>query len=91
MRIVVDTNVLISAIINTNSVPALAVDLVFCRHRFLSSLDTQNELQRVLSKPHLRRYLTPRAIEWFTMLLAETDRPYRHKKPRNSMPRSQGR
>ena len=73
MRIVVDTNVLISAIISTDSVPALAVDLVFRHHKFLSSLDTQDELQRVLNKPRFSRYLTTRAKDWFTMIRTEAD------------------
>lgn len=74
MRIVVDTNVLISAIINTNSVPAQAVDRAFRDHVLLSSPETRDEIERVINKPRLRRFCTPQALAWFKALMDETQR-----------------
>lgn len=51
MRVVLDTNVLLSAIIKANSVPAAAVRLISVKHVLLTSSETQQELYRVLSKP----------------------------------------
>jgi uncharacterized protein len=57
MRIVLDTNVFISAILKTNSVPAAAVHQVCEAHTLLTSLATQHEIRRVLARPYFRQAL----------------------------------
>ena len=55
MRVVLDTNVLISAFIARKSVPAQVVDLLRTEELFLlQSQEVFAELQRVLEYPHLR-------------------------------------
>ncbi len=73
MRIVIDTNVLISAIINTDSVPAQAVDRAFSDHMLLSSDETRYEIERVLDKPNLRRFCTSQVLTWLKALIDETE------------------
>jgi putative PIN family toxin of toxin-antitoxin system len=73
MRVVIDTNVVISAILKENSVPALAVDLVAREHTLLSSIDTQSEIHRVLARPRFRRYLTAQAMNLINTIFAESE------------------
>jgi uncharacterized protein len=72
MRVVLDTNVLISAFISRTGVPAQI--LALWRNgeiEILVSPESLAELQRVLTYPRVRRYLqyTPDQIERFLMLL----------------------
>jgi uncharacterized protein len=53
MRIVVDTNVLISAALKDKSVPALAVHLVQQQHVLLKSIATERQLIAVSERPYL--------------------------------------
>ena len=48
LRIVIDTNVLVSALLFEHSVPARAVQLAFREHRVLMSVATSSEIQAVL-------------------------------------------
>jgi uncharacterized protein len=73
MRVVVDTNLLISAFISRTGAPAQ----IFTLWRngeieILVSPESLAELQRVLAYPRVQRYLqyTPDQIERFLMLLA---------------------
>lgn len=70
MKIVVDTNVFISAFLKTSSVPALAVQLVCREHAVLKSTDTEQEIRRVISRPHLQRYIDSSAHAWLDSVLA---------------------
>ncbi len=60
MRLVIDTNILISALLLNNSLPAHLIELwregLFV---FLSSLDQIDELRRVTRYPKIRDRLTP--------------------------------
>ncbi len=58
MRSVVDTNVLVSAIIFPHSVPRQAVDKTLDHGVLLFSEPTLNELKEVLSRPKLDRYVS---------------------------------
>lgn len=56
MFVVVDTNVFISAAIRRHSVPALAVEWVRANGVFLTSADTEAELEEVLQRPKFDRF-----------------------------------
>jgi uncharacterized protein len=58
MRSVVDTNVLVSAVIFRDSVPRQAVSKVLHHGVLLLSEDTFNELKEVLFRPKLDRYVS---------------------------------
>lgn len=66
-RVVVDTNVLVSAILLPDSTSGRAVDFVIQRELLLASQETLEELREVLMRPKFDRYVT-RAIRsafWF--------------------------
>jgi hypothetical protein len=56
-RFVLDTGVLISAVLLPRSVPRQAVDLAIARGIVLASVDTIDELDEVLRRPKFDRYL----------------------------------
>ena len=56
MRIVLDTNVLVSALLFYNSEIARAARLALDHHDVLASHDTMHELKRVLQKPKIQKY-----------------------------------
>lgn len=58
-RVVVDTNVLISAALSPVSTPAQLVSLILNEYRLLFSQETFAELETRLWRPKFDRYLTP--------------------------------
>jgi uncharacterized protein len=56
-RFVLDTGVLVSAVLLPRSVPRRAVDLAFARGIVLASADTIDELDEVLRRHRFNRYL----------------------------------
>jgi putative PIN family toxin of toxin-antitoxin system len=56
-RFVLDTGVLIGAVLLPRSVPRHAVDFAFARGIVLASVDTIDELDEVLRRPKFDRYL----------------------------------
>jgi len=56
-RFVLDTGVIVSAVLLPNSVPRQAVDFAFARGIVLASAETIDELDGVLRRPKFNRYL----------------------------------
>lgn len=56
MNVVIDTNVLVSAAIRPNSVPAEVVAVVLARGTLLLSAETLAEVDEVLRRPRLDRF-----------------------------------
>jgi uncharacterized protein len=54
---VLDTGVIVSAVLLPRSVPRQAVDLAFARGIVLASAETIDELDEVLRRPQFNRYL----------------------------------
>jgi uncharacterized protein len=73
MRIVVDTNVLISAVLKKGSVPSLAVRLA-AKHSLLKSIETEQELRRVIEKPYLQSHMDQSIVAWLDELFAAAQR-----------------
>jgi uncharacterized protein len=73
MRVVVDTNVFVSAALKDRSVPAIAVHLVEQHHVLLKSSATEDQLFAVLGCPYLAALISPTALEWFTQVLARAE------------------
>src|SRR5438874_1241021 len=69
MRIVVDTNVLISAALKDKSVPALAIHLIEQQHILLKSPATERQLIEVSQRPYLAVLIAPSARAWLRQLL----------------------
>ena len=72
MRVVVDTNILLSALINPHGVPAQLIDL-WRAQRFVlvTSRDQLLELGEVARRPILRRYIVPSRMGRFINDLRE--------------------
>jgi len=71
MRVVIDTNVLISRLLLPDSVPGRAARHVIDSGVILVSEDTMNELADVLARPKLDRYLTVKTRQQFILELEE--------------------
>jgi len=73
MRVVVDTNVFVSAALKDSSVPAIAVHLVAQQHVLLKSPATDDQLFAVLGRPYLAALISPSVPEWFKQVLATAE------------------
>jgi hypothetical protein len=95
MRIVLDTNVLVSAALKRNSVPGTAVHTVQRRGGLLKSHVTEQQLLEVLARPYFDSLIDPEARAWLKELLkaAElvvTDRIAASVIPGRQIPRAGG-
>jgi putative PIN family toxin of toxin-antitoxin system len=76
LRVVVDTNVLISRLLAPSSPPARAVSHTVRNGQLLASDATLNELTEVIGRPKFDRYITLEERQQFIRLLARiVDRP----------------
>lgn len=73
MRLVLDTNVFISAALNETSPPGTAVHLAAESHLLLKSAVTEQELFVTLARPRLPPLIPPRFRDWLTELLATAE------------------
>jgi len=73
MRVVIDTNVLVSAALKDKSLPAVAVRLVARRGVLLKSSATERQLFDVLARPYLASLIDHAAREWLNKLLAAAE------------------
>ncbi|MBS1842549.1 MAG: putative toxin-antitoxin system toxin component, PIN family [Acidobacteria bacterium] len=69
MRFVFDTNVLVSALLLSDSKPRKALDLALLKGNILLSYAVLAELYDVLSRKHLQRYLDEDDIQTFIAAL----------------------
>ena len=69
--IVIDTSVLISALLKPHSVPAQALECARTHFKIAVSTETLTELTRVLSRDYLTRYRTIDEREAFLILYSE--------------------
>jgi len=74
MRVVVDTNVFVSAALKVGSLPAIALRLVGRYHVLLKSAATEQRLVAVLARPYLAPLIASVSREWITELLAMAER-----------------
>jgi putative PIN family toxin of toxin-antitoxin system len=73
MRIVVDTNVFISAALKEKSLPGMAVHMVAESGLLLKSTITERELFVTLDRPRLAPLIPPRFRDWLSELLAAAE------------------
>ena len=73
MRVVVDTNVLVSAALKDVSIPALAVRLIAQRDSLLKSVATERQFFDVLDRPYFASLVVPAARGWPRDLLAAAE------------------
>ena len=73
MRVVIDTNVFVSAVLKDKSLPAVAVHLVAQRGVLLKSTATERQLFDVLARPYFASLIAPVAYDWLKKLLAAAE------------------
>jgi uncharacterized protein len=72
MRIVLDTNVLVSAALKQDSTPGLAAHLAQ-RGTLLKSVDTERQLFAVLSRPYFAALIDDETKAWLERLMASAE------------------
>lgn len=73
MRVVVDTNVFVSAALKDKSLPALAVHVVEQRGTLLKSVATEQQLFEVLARPYFASLVPTATHEWLKKFLAAAE------------------
>jgi len=73
MRVVLDTNVLVSAALKRQSTPSLAARLVEHGGTLLKSLVTEQQLVEVVARPYLAPLIDAESQAWLKRLLAHTE------------------
>jgi len=73
MRVVVDTNIFVSAALKDKSLPALAVHLASEQAVLLKSVSTEKQLLEVLARPYLASLVAPATREWFQKIMAAAE------------------
>ena len=70
MRLVADTNVLVSYLLIPGSIPGRAVDRLFDQEQLLVSDATMQELSEVLARPKFDRYVALEERQAFVQMVA---------------------
>jgi uncharacterized protein len=73
MRVVLDTNVFVSAALKQKSMPGMAALLVERRGGLLKSLATEQQLFEVVARPRLASLIDPDALAWLKKLMAAAE------------------
>lgn len=73
MRIVVDTNVFVSAALKDRSLPAIAARQAVQHGTLLKSAATEQQLFEVIARPYLAPLISPASREWLTTTLAAAE------------------
>jgi uncharacterized protein len=73
MRVVVDTNVLVSAALKQQSMPGMAALIVERRGGLLKSLATEQQLFEVVTRPRLASLIDPETQAWLKKLMAAAE------------------
>jgi uncharacterized protein len=73
MRCVLDTNVLVSAALKDQSLPALAARFVAQHGGLLKSIATERQLFDVMARPYFVPLIGPAARDWLKELLATAE------------------
>ena len=73
MRIVVDTNVFVSAALKDKSLPSIALHLATQRAVLLKSAATEAQLLDVIARPYLAPLIAPATLDWFRQLMATAE------------------
>ena len=74
MRVVVDTNVFVSAVLKDSSFPAMALRLVERQGVLLKSEATEYQLFEVLARPYPVDLVSRESLVWIQELLAGAER-----------------
>ena len=73
MRIVVDTNIFVSAALKQSSLPAIALHQAAQHDTLLKSAATEAQLLEVIARPYLASLIKPETRDWVTQLMASAE------------------
>jgi len=73
MRVVIDTNVFISAALKTESVPGQVITEAARRHVLLKSVDVEKEVLETIERPRLAQLIAPTAQSSLRRVLANAE------------------
>ena len=73
MRVVVDTNVFVSAALKDKSLPSIALHLAAQRGVLLKSAATEAQLLDVIARPYLASLIASATSDWFKQLMAAAE------------------
>jgi len=73
MRVVVDTNVFVSAALKQGSLPSLALHQVAQRCVLLKSAVTETQFFEVMARPYLAPLIRPETRDWLTQLMKSAE------------------
>lgn len=73
MRLVLDTNVLVSAALKRNSIPAEVVDIAAKNQLLLKSEATEGQLFDVVARPYFASLISEDTRTWLRTLLAKAE------------------
>ena len=73
MRVVVDTNVLVSAALKQQSMPGMTALVVERRGGLLKSLATEQQLFEVVARPRLAALIDPETRAWLKKLMVAAE------------------
>ncbi|MFZ4730233.1 MAG: putative toxin-antitoxin system toxin component, PIN family [Pseudanabaena sp.] len=75
LRLVIDTNILISGLMAVNSLPQQVFDYATSQAILLISDEVQSEIENVISRPKLQKYITlERRTKFLTELSQQVER-----------------
>jgi hypothetical protein len=75
LRLVIDTNILISGLMSVNSLPQQVFDYATSQAILLMSDEVQSEIENVISRPKLQKYITlERRTKFLTELSQQVER-----------------
>lgn len=75
LRLVIDTNILISGLMSVNSLPQKLFDYATSQGILLMSDEVQSEIENVISRPKLQKYITlERRTKFLTELSQQVER-----------------
>jgi putative PIN family toxin of toxin-antitoxin system len=69
MRVVVDTNIFVSAALKSQSLPVIAILRAVEKGTLLKSRETEAQLLQVLARPRLAALFLPGAVEWCKIII----------------------
>jgi uncharacterized protein len=73
MRVVVDTNVFVSAALKDKSLPSIALHLAAQRGVLLKSAATEAQLLEVIARPYLAPLIASATSDWFKQMMAAAE------------------
>jgi uncharacterized protein len=73
MRVVVDTNIFVSAAIKQRSLPGIALYQAAQHCTLLKSITTEAQFFEVTARPYVASVIRPETREWLTQLMASAE------------------